>query len=468
VRSQYARLRLAVRAADGLAIVIALWGAMAFYDQAWSQQYALAAALAVILFQAVGDSVGMNRPFRSTPMRRQVTTLLATWALVIPFLLAAAFFLKVSEDFSRVTALLWFAFAPVTLLLWRTSMRLFLQEMRARGRNTRTVAIVGATDAGERIAREVRENPWFGLRIVGFFDDRNEARTQTSGDAHEPAETLAGIRGNFDALLASAKRGDIDTIYVALPLRAEYRIRALLARLADTTASVHVVTDLLLSDLLQAGFSSVGDVPVLTVYETPFEGVNSWLKRAEDVLVGTAILALIAVPMVVIAAAIKLTSRGSVFFRQTRYGLNGQPIRVLKFRTMTVCEDGASVTQATLGDARITRLGGFLRRMSLDELPQFLNVLTGEMSIVGPRPHAVAHNELYRSQIPGYMLRHKVKPGITGWAQVNGWRGETDTLDKMSKRVDHDLAYIRGWNLWLDLRIILMTVFGRAAWRNAH
>jgi putative colanic acid biosynthesis UDP-glucose lipid carrier transferase len=135
---------------------------------------------------------------------------------------------------------------------------------------------------------------------------------------------------------------------------------------------------------------------------------------------------------------------------------------------MTVCEDGASVTQATLGDARITRLGGFLRRMSLDELPQFLNVLTGEMSIVGPRPHAVAHNELYRSQIPGYMLRHKVKPGITGWAQVNGWRGETDTLDKMSKRVDHDLAYIRGWNLWLDLRIILMTVFGRAAWRNAH
>jgi len=268
--------------------------------------------------------------------------------------------------------------------------------------------------------------------------------------------------------VTEVKAGRIESVYVALPLRAEYRIRKLLAQLADTTASVHVVTDLLLSDLLQAGYTNLGGVHVLSVYETPFLGVNSWLKRAEDVVLGSMILAIVSLPMLVIAALIKLTSTGPVLFRQTRYGLNGHPISVLKFRTMTVCEDGDCIRQATEHDARITRLGAFLRRTSLDELPQFLNVLTGEMSIVGPRPHAVAHNELYRKQIPGYMLRHKVKPGITGWAQVNGWRGETDTLDKMKKRIEHDLAYIRGWDLIFDLKIILLTLVGRAVWRNAH
>ncbi len=471
VRSHYGKLRLLVRAADGLAIVAALWAALAVYGQLWTEQYALGAAFAVILFQGVGDAVGMSRPFRSIPMRRQVGALLLTWALVIPFLLGAAFFMKASESVSRVAVLLWFVFAPITLLVWRTAMRLFLQEMRARGRNTRTVAIVGATEAGERVAREVLANPWFGLRIVGFFDDRNEERVaarMSEGELVEISEALGGMRGNFDDLVAAAKRGEIDTIYVALPLRAEYRIRELLARLADTTASVHVVTDLLLSDLLQAGYTTVGDVPVLSVYETPFQGVNSWLKRAEDIVLGLVILTIIALPMAVVALAIKLTSKGTVFFKQTRYGLNGHPIRVLKFRTMSVSEDGPTIAQAVQNDSRITRLGAFLRRTSMDELPQFLNVLTGEMSIVGPRPHAVAHNELYRKQIPGYMLRHKVKPGITGWAQVNGWRGETDTLDKMIRRVEHDLAYIRSWDLFFDLKIIFLTVFGRDVRRNAH
>jgi len=172
--------------------------------------------------------------------------------------------------------------------------------------------------------------------------------------------------------------------------------------------------------------------------------------------------------MALIALGVKLSSQGPVFFRQRRYGLNGEEIRVLKFRTMTVTEDGPNVKQAVKGDQRITRFGGFLRRTSLDELPQFINVLSGEMSIVGPRPHAVAHNEMYRRMIHGYMLRHKVKPGITGWAQVNGYRGETDTLEKMVARVEHDLSYIRGWSLWLDLKIIFLTVFGRKVRENAY
>ena len=473
IRSHYGKLRVLVRLADSAVVVAALWLACLIYDHPWEMRHTVAAGLAVLLFQAVGDAVGVGRPWRVAPMSQQASKLLLAWLLVLPGLLSAAFFAKASEDYSRVTVGVWFLLAPAILMAWRTVMRLFLQEVRVRGRNTRTVAIVGATEAGERVAQEIRQNPWFGLRIIGFYDDRNEERctvdhrSPDDEDERDPAE-LGGLRGNFDDLLEGARSGEIDAVYVALPLRADRRIRQLVTRLADTTASVHVVTDLLMSDLLRGGWSSVGGVPVLSVYETPFQGVNSWLKRAEDVLLGSVILALISIPMLVIAAAIKLTSKGPVFFRQNRYGLHGQPIRVLKFRSMTVCEDGAVVKQATANDARITRLGAFLRRTSLDELPQFLNVITGEMSIVGPRPHAVAHNELYRKQIPGYMLRHKVKPGITGWAQVNGWRGETDTLDKMAKRVEHDLAYIGRWDLLLDLKIIFLTVFGRDVRRNAH
>jgi len=213
-------------------------------------------------------------------------------------------------------------------------------------------------------------------------------------------------------------------------------------------------------DLLRAHWSSVGDIPVVSVFDTPMHGAGGWIKRAEDFVLGTVILAIIAVPMLLIAIGVKLTSSGPVFFRQRRYGLNGRELRILKFRTMAVMEDGPNVKQATRDDPRITRFGAFLRHTSLDELPQFLQVLTGEMSIVGPRPHAVAHNEMYRSRIQGYMLRHKVKPGITGWAQVNGFRGETDTLDKMERRVEHDLEYIDRWDLFLDLKIIFWTIFG--------
>jgi putative colanic acid biosynthesis UDP-glucose lipid carrier transferase len=212
---------------------------------------------------------------------------------------------------------------------------------------------------------------------------------------------------------------------------------------------------------------------VVSIFDTPFSGVGGWLKRVEDVVLATIILCIVSLPMLVIAVLVKMSSKGTAFFSQRRYGLNGKPIHVLKFRTMTVTEDGDDVRQAKQNDDRFIRLGkfelgAFLRRTSLDELPQFINVLGGEMSIVGPRPHAIKHNELYRSKIHGYMLRHKVKPGITGWAQVNGWRGETDTDEKMARRVEHDLAYIRNWRLLWDLEIIFLTVFGRKTSENAY
>lgn len=231
---------------------------------------------------------------------------------------------------------------------------------------------------------------------------------------------------------------------------------------------MYLAADFIAFDLLHARWSTLGGVPTISLHETPFYGVDGWLKRLEDIVFGSIILTIIAVPMLIIGLGVRLSSPGPVLFRQRRYGLNGEVIHVLKFRSMTVTEDGADIKQATTGDARITKLGAFLRRTNLDELPQFVNVIEGTMSIVGPRPHAVAHNELYRRKIQGYMLRHKVKPGITGWAQVNGWRGETDTLEKMEKRVEHDLDYIRNWSLLWDVQIIIMTVFGSGARRNAY
>jgi len=276
------------------------------------------------------------------------------------------------------------------------------------------------------------------------------------------------VLGTSNDLVERCRKGLIDVVYVALPLRAELRTAGILSELADTTVTVYMVADFLYYSLLRSHWSQVGGIPVVSVHNSPFEGVVGWVKRLEDLVIGSMIVLLTLIPMAFIAVAIKLSSAGPVFFRQWRYGLCGKKIRILKFRTMTVCEDGPSIRQVSKNDSRVTAVGRFLRRTSLDEFPQFLQVLTGELSLVGPRPHAVAHNEQYRSLIHGYMLRHMVKPGITGWAQVNGWRGETAELDKMEQRVQHDLEYIRNWNLLLDLKIIFMTIFGSKNRRNAY
>jgi putative colanic acid biosynthesis UDP-glucose lipid carrier transferase len=422
----------------------------------------VAGLAAVVIFHLSAQANGVYRAWRSEPLKNEVFAIWGTWAVVVPVLLLLAFATKTSESYSRVISLAWFAGAPVLLSVSRLVVRMTLQEMRLRGRNTRTVAFAGASQLAESVARNIVSAPWMGMEIVGYYDDRHPDRV------HQIPEEFGSLKGNLDRLLVEARAGRVDQVYICLPFKAEPRINEIIRRLADTTASVYLAYDFGGFDILHAEWGSVGDVPVMSVVENPFGGLDGWSKRFEDVVLGTVILALISVPMVIIAAGVKLTSRGPVFFRQRRYGLNGEQIGVLKFRTMTVCEDGASVVQATRNDARITRFGAFLRRTSLDELPQFIHVVTGSMSIVGPRPHAVAHNEQYRSMIQGYMLRHKVKPGITGWAQVNGWRGETDTLEKMEKRVEFDLAYIRNWELVWDLKIIFLTVFGRATSRNAY
>jgi putative colanic acid biosynthesis UDP-glucose lipid carrier transferase len=331
-----------------------------------------------------------------------------------------------------------------------------------RGLNTRPCAIVGVTELGIQLARNIFDTPELGLKLAGYYDDRPPERSP---------QLPPGLKqriGDIDDLVADAKAGFIDRIYITFPMRAEERIRGVLSKLADTTASVYIVPDFFVFQLLHSRWTDIGGLPAVSVFENPLYGVDGLVKRVFDLVVASLILLAISPLMVATALAVKLTSRGPVFFRQRRYGLDGNEILVWKFRSMTVCEDGAKVTQATKADSRVTRVGAIIRRMSIDELPQLFNVLGGSMSLVGPRPHAAAHNEQYRQMIEGYMLRHKVKPGITGLAQVRGWRGETDTLEKMQRRVECDHEYIREWSLWLDVKILFCTIFVVLKRQNAY
>jgi putative colanic acid biosysnthesis UDP-glucose lipid carrier transferase len=453
------------RLVDAFLVVMAHWLPTVLFpnESLWRPHELVASLVAIVLFGIIADANGLYRAMLSAaPSRVESGKVWLSWGITAPILLVVAFATKSSESFSRAVTLSWFVLAPILVNGSRLIVRRTERAMHRRGLATRAVYIVGATKMGALIAQRIIDDPGSALRVEGYFDDRDLERL------HPMPEKLGPPKGRVDELVELARAGRVDIVYVALPLRAESRISDIVRKLADSTASVYVVADFLVFDLVHAQWSSVHGLPVVSVFESPFYGANGWLKRAEDVVIGSLLLALIAPLMLYIAIRVKLGSSGPVFFRQRRYGLNGEEIRVMKFRSMTVTEDGAQVTQATKNDQRITPFGATLRRLSLDELPQFINVITGEMSIVGPRPHAVAHNEMYRKMIHGYMLRHKVKPGITGWAQVNGWRGETDTLEKMEQRVSHDLYYIQNWSLLFDLRIIFMTVFGSRTRNNAY
>jgi putative colanic acid biosynthesis UDP-glucose lipid carrier transferase len=287
------------------------------------------------------------------------------------------------------------------------------------------------------------------MTFLGYFEDRSPDRFGELKNGQ--------LLGTLSDLTEYSNRNGVDVIYISLPIKHLIRTQVLMEQLHDTTASVYYVPDIFVFDLIQSRVDDIHGIPVLALLETPFYGYNGLLKRLFDLFVATMILILISPLLFWISVLVKTSSPGPVIFKQRRYGLAGEQITVYKFRTMTVTEDGDEIRQATKDDDRITPIGRWLRKRSLDELPQFLNVLQGRMSIVGPRPHAVAHNELYRKLIKGYMLRHKVLPGITGWAQVNGCRGETAEVDQMRDRIRFDLEYLRHWSLWFDFKIILRT-----------
>jgi putative colanic acid biosysnthesis UDP-glucose lipid carrier transferase len=372
------------------------------------------------------------------------------WAAIVVLLLFLGWSSRTLDSFDDRVLLAWALATPAALFAAHRLLPVLWPRLLAAEGLQKTAVIAGANELGRRLARQLRDNPLLGIRFAGYFDDRAASRLQSI----QPRENL----GSLAALADYARSHKVDVIYIALPMASQPRILKLLEDLRDTTVSIYFVPDIFVADLIQARVDSIGGLPVVAVCESPFYGFNGVVKRASDFVLAALILALISPLLVAIAIGVKLSSPGPILFKQRRYGLDGKRIVVYKFRSMTVAEDGEVVRQATRNDQRVTRFGAFLRRTSLDELPQFVNVLQGRMSVVGPRPHAVAHNELYRKLIRCYMIRHKVKPGITGLAQVSGWRGETDTVEKMKARIDCDLAYLRNWSLLLDLQIILKTI----------
>jgi len=394
---------------------------------------------------------------RGTAGARQLARdIAASWLAILALLLLLGWVSKTLAAFDLRALLAWAVATPFAQFAAHRLMRAVLPRLLAAEGVQRTAVIAGASQPGRKLAEQIGANPFLGIRVAGYFDDRS-------------AERLPGIAalGRLSDVAAYARAQRVDLIYIALPMASQPRILRLLEELHDTTASIYFAPDIFLFDLIQARMETIGGIPVLAVCESPFHGVDGLLKRASDLALAGALLLLLSPLMLAIALGVKLSSPGPVLFRQRRYGLDGREILVYKFRSMAVVEDGARIAQATRDDPRVTRFGAFLRAWSLDELPQFINVLQGRMSVVGPRPHAVAHNETYRKLIRGYMIRHKVRPGITGLAQVNGLRGETETLDKMRARIECDLAYLRRWSLLLDLKIVFETVFVVLGRKNA-
>jgi len=380
---------------------------------------------------------------------RMISGVLFSWIVIASLLMLLGFITKDFDEFSKSALITWLWAAPLCQIGARLALRAAAPYLlKLQGPPQRAI-IVGMNKQGMALASRFESTAYSRIEFSGFFDDRDQERL----DSADPPPF-----GKLTDLPAFVKENNVQLIYLSLPMTSQPRILEVLDELKDTTASIYFVPDMFVTDLIQGHSGTVCGMPVISVCETPFTGTNGTVKWVSDKILAFLILILISPILLVIAAAIRYGSPGPIIFKQRRYGLDGEEILVYKFRSMTVCEDGGTIQQAQKNDSRITRLGAFLRKTSLDELPQFINVLQGRMSVVGPRPHAVAHNELYRSLIKGYMIRHKVKPGITGWAQVNGFRGETDTLDKMQSRIDFDIDYLRHWTLKLDLQIILKTV----------
>ena len=437
-----ALFRLAESLVDPLALLVSLFVLMLWFRD---DQYPHYAVLGVLLFS-------LSYPGKSLvqeSVRGSVREVLLSWLGIAGLMMVFGLATGLYELFPEEVLLNWLWMAPALQLASHFLFRLATPFVLAANGYPRRAVIVGCNELGKHLAAEIESHPMQGIKLDGYFDDREIDRLDVGSSR---------LDGKFADVAEYVKNSQIDIIYLALPMATQPRIVALLDSLNDTTASVYFVPDIFVTDLIQARMDAVGRVPVLAVCDSPFSGLNGIGKRFSDIVLSVIIMLLISPILLTVALLVKMSSPGPIIFKQRRYGLDGKEIIVYKFRSMTVCEDGPNVPQARKGDSRFTPIGAILRKTSLDELPQFVNVLQGRMSIVGPRPHAVAHNEMYRKLIKGYMVRHKVKPGITGWAQVNGYRGETETLDKMQGRIDFDLEYLRNWTLKLDLYIILRTV----------
>ena len=418
-------------------------------NEVFTGDYLVLMIIAFFISSFIYEQIDLYRTVHVGKQLAYAVDIFFGWAIIVAILTLIGQGTGLRYEFSDRVIWTWFALAPFALLLSRLTAYMLAFNV-GKDREIRSVVIVGSNDPGVDMLRRLTSRSNAGIDMRGFFDDYDQAG--------QPSELPGPYLGPIASVGPYVREHKIKTIFICLPMSTHPSLLTLMDELRDTTASVYFVPDIYTFDLIQARLDHVGGIPVIGICETPFTGLRSVLKRGSDIVLALLIQIMLLPVMLAIAIGVKRSSPGPIIFAQRRYGLNGEEIVVYKFRSMAVLEDGDVVTQAKKGDVRVTRFGAFLRRTSLDELPQFFNVLQGRMSIVGPRPHAVAHNEMYRKLIKGYMLRHKVKPGITGWAQVNGFRGETDTLDKMHSRIEYDLEYLRNWSLALDLWIIVRTV----------
>lgn len=446
LRSSSPLIRHGIQALDVLNVWIAGLVTYSVYggSQPVHTRYLALILIASLLMLMVSSEV--YRSWRGGAFRamlgRVALSWLGTWVAILVWLVLS----KTSTEYSRIWLVSWGGGTLILLWIERFTVYFLLRWMRVKGYNHKNVVLVGDATTLEGISDRVHKSSWTGFRIVDSV-------------------TL----DNLERLEDVVQLNTAEEVWLSLSMQNMALVDEILYKLRFSTANIRMVPDLFTYRLINHGVSVVMGMPMLDLSNSPMEGMNQIVKWIEDRVIGLLILIMISPLMIAIAIGVKISSPGPVFFRQRRHGWNGEVIEVLKFRSMVVhTEHMGQVTQATKGDDRITPFGRFLRRTSLDELPQFLNVVGGTMSIVGPRPHAIAHNDQYKELVPRYMLRHKVKPGITGWAQVNGLRGETDTLDKMRKRVEYDLDYIEHWSLWQDLKIIILTVFKGFVGKNAY
>ncbi len=442
-----------------IVVLFTLFLSTAVTSVRFDSEYGLLGVMAAMLTMLM-----MAPTFRAPPLANSrsqtVGTILLAWAGVLAILLFIGYATKTSANFSRLALFVWILSSGLLLCavyFWLESLTTWLVVRRNLSRRA---VIVGINSTSIELADKLERHPQLGLRVDGFFDDR--------GGNRDGSELNTDLLGKLTNVRDYLNEHGTDVVFIALPMRHIQRVTDLLDELHDTTASIYFLPDVFVFELIQSQVLTISDIPVVALCETPFFGYRGLVKRLIDVVVGSMALIALSPLLLTTALLVRLTSKGSVIFRQKRYGLDGQEITVFKFRTMRVSDDGDYVKQAVKNDDRLTPIGGFLRKWSIDELPQLFNVLQGSMSLVGPRPHAVAHNEQYRKLIKGYMFRHKVLPGMTGWAQINGFRGGTEQLEDMEGRVQHDLYYLRNWSVGFDLKILFLTVFHVAGAERAY
>lgn len=438
----------------GTSLIIVSWLGDSI-PPALHQNYFGATLFTIVFYAGLAEVMGAHDPDVRFSVRQAWGRLLTAWLSTSMFMLTLSFLLKNSEDFSRIWAVSWFFGGAAALCIVRLIGIGAMRSMKRTGVYNQRVAIFGAGSQGNRLARYIIGNDKLTIDLVGFFDDRTPKRLG-------PEERPLDVRGNLTDLIKLIRVGDVDQVIVALPWSAETRLQEVVGELAITPVRIRLAPDLASFAFAQRAVVLLGDLPVMTLFERPISGIDHIIKRLEDLLLAGLGLVLISPILLIVALAIKLDSKGPVFFRQEREGFNNKRFRIWKFRSMHHDHSQFDqITQARKHDPRVTRVGHFIRRFSLDELPQLINVLAGEMSMVGPRPHAPstrAGDRLFGDVVKTYASRHKVKPGITGWAQVSGWRGETDTEEKLVKRLEHDLFYIENWSIMMDFYILLRTV----------